>query len=101
MNTNFELIDGSAPISSRHDAGDIVDLLDPLLYATRPVKATVPAANPPAARNLHRPARHAQCVETVPDTATDPLAPSRGIAVGLVLSVPLWAFIGLGVWFIF
>jgi hypothetical protein len=31
---------------------------------------------------------------------SDPLAPARGIAVGLLLSAPLWALIGLGVWFI-
>jgi hypothetical protein len=31
---------------------------------------------------------------------SDPLAPARSIAVGLLLSAPLWALIGLGVWFI-
>lgn len=31
---------------------------------------------------------------------TDPLAPARGILLGCLLSVPLWALIGCAVWLV-
>jgi hypothetical protein len=30
----------------------------------------------------------------------DPLAPARGIAIGIGIGIALWIAIGLGVWFI-
>jgi hypothetical protein len=113
MDSNFEPFHVFSPGRPRQDAADMVDLLDSPLK-TASVKASASVANPSAVPDLDRPGylervnltlkprlgEPAQCVDTVLDKATDPLAPSRGIVVGLLLSVPLWAFIGLGVWFV-
>jgi hypothetical protein len=42
----------------------------------------------------------AQSADTESFLDADPLAPARGIMVALLLSVPLWALIGLALWFI-
>lgn len=110
---SFEPFQVFAPGWPRQDADDMVDLIDPLLK-TAPAPASASVANPSAVPDPYRPGylervnptfklrpgEPAHCVDTVLDKATDPLAPSRGIVVGLLLSVPLWAFIGLGVWFV-
>jgi hypothetical protein len=113
MDSNFEPFHVYSPGWPRQDNDDVVDLIDPLLKAA-PAQASASVANPSAVPDPDRPGylervspplkprpgESGQCVNTVLDKATDPLAPSRGIVVGLLLSVPLWAFIGLGVWFV-
>ena len=88
----------------------MVRLIDPPLE-TAPAE-TGAAAAPPVAQDRRRPGRveqvspaiipllrdPARCVDT--DQDTDPLAPARGVVFGLLLSVALWALIGLGVWLI-
>lgn len=95
---------------SPHPAEDMDDLLN----------ATLAKAEGSIATGLHdrrRPGRldqispalipllreFAQFVDD-PDFDADPLTPARGIFrgifVGLLLSVPLWSLIGLGVWFV-
>lgn len=83
-----------------------------------PLPATKPGpVAPPAAKDRRRPGRSDQVsphlvpllrtfeAEAAPVPATadglpfeDALAPAKGIAVGLALSVPLWAAIGGIVW---
>ena len=40
-------------------------------------------------------------VDVDPDKDTNPLAAGRGIVVGLLISIPIWTMIGLGIRFIF
>jgi hypothetical protein len=40
-------------------------------------------------------------VDVDPDKDADPLAAGRGIVVGLLISIPIWTMIGLGIRFIF
>jgi hypothetical protein len=91
--------------------GVMVDLIDSLLEVA-PTQARGPVATPSAVPDQRRPGRleqvspaliplpcePAQCADTDQDIDTDPLVPARGIIVGLLLSVPLWALIGLGIW---
>jgi len=37
--------------------------------------------------------------ETAPGDDADDVRAARGVAIGLLLSVPLWALIGLGLWY--
>jgi hypothetical protein len=118
--TKVELIDASAPERLRRDAAGPVDLIDPPLN-TEPAKAGAFAADVSAVPDQRRPGRldrvsaalipllrdPAQCVDAasyadiVSYEDTDPRPPARGIVIGLLLSVPLWALFGLGIWFIF
>ena len=86
------------------------------LRVTRPEPVRAPAASaaPTGRRRPGRPdqvspnlvplLRTSPMIEAVPafegadGPADDALTPARGIAVGLVLSVPLWAMIGGVVW---
>jgi hypothetical protein len=43
----------------------------------------------------------AKSVDIDPDEDSAPLATGRGIVFGLLFSAPLWAIIGLAIWFIF
>jgi hypothetical protein len=118
--TKVELIDASAPEWPQRDAVGPVDLIDPLLNTT-PAKAGAFAADVAAVLDQRRPGRldrvspalipllrdpvpcvdAASCVGTASYDDSDLQAPARGIVVGLLLSVPLWALFGLGFWFIF
>jgi hypothetical protein len=118
--TKVELIDASAPEWPQRDAAGPADLIDPLLN-TEPAKAGAFASDVAAVPDQRRPGRldqvspallpllrdPAQCVDTASCVGTasyedsDLQAPARGIVVGLLLSVPLWALFGLGIWFIF
>jgi hypothetical protein len=40
-------------------------------------------------------------IDIDPDDDTDDLTAGRGIIVGMLLSIPTWAIIGLGIWYIF
>jgi hypothetical protein len=92
----------------------MADLIDPLLKVAPP-EAGASVSTPSVVTDRRRPGRLAQAspalipllrkptqfVDTELNSNTDPLAPARGILVGLLLSVPFWALVGLGVWFIF
>jgi hypothetical protein len=117
--TKVEPIDASASEWPQRDAVGPVDLIDPLLN-TVPAKAGAFAANVATVPDQRRPGRldrvspalipllrdPALCVDSASSVGTasyddsDPRAPARGIVVGLLLSVPLWALFGLGIWFI-
>ena len=47
------------------------------------------------------PGQPTKSVDIHPDDDTDDLAAARGIVAGLLLSIPVWAIIGLGIWYIF
>ena len=118
--TKVELIDASEPEWPQRDAAGPVNLIDPPLN-TEPAKVGAFVADVAAVPDQRRPGRldrvspalipllrdPAQCVDAVSCVGTascedtDPRAPARGIVVGLLLSVPLWALFGLGIWFIF
>jgi len=90
----------------------MVRLIDPPLNAAPPAPGAV--ATPSAVQDRRRPGRAedvssallpllrdpVQCVDTDLDIDTDPLAPARGVVFGLLLSVLVWALVGLGVWLI-
>jgi hypothetical protein len=119
--TRVELIEASTPARRQRDAADVVDETDPPLVAEA-AKAGVSVADPAVVTDQRRPGRRAQvnpalipllreptryvdgtaAVEiTAADEDSDARAAGRGMVVGLVLSVPIWAAIGLGFWFIF
>lgn len=85
------------------------------VQVTKPEPVCAPAASAaPTGRLMGRPGqispnlvplpRMSPMIEAVPafegadEPVDDALTPARGIAVGLVLSVPLWAVIGGVVW---
>jgi hypothetical protein len=47
------------------------------------------------------PGQPMKSVDIHPNDDTDDLAAGRGIVAGLFLSIPVWAIIGLGIWYIF
>lgn len=112
--TDAELIDASPPEWPQRDAAGPVDLPD-TLPNTEPAKAGAVDADVAVAPDQRRPGRldrvspallpllrdPAQCVDAASCEDSDLQAPARGIVVGLLLSVPLWALFGLGIWFIF
>ena len=88
-----------------------VDIDDPLNVT--PVKADASVANPSSVRDRRRPGRLEQVSPALipllreptryvddPGFDSDLLAPARGVLVGLLISVPLWALIGLGIWLV-
>ena len=47
------------------------------------------------------PGQSTKSVDIHPDDDTDDLAAGRGIVAGLLLSIPIWAIVGAGIWYIF
>jgi hypothetical protein len=113
MITDCELIEVSAAAWPRQYPDDRVDLPD-RLRTTASATAGALVANPSAAPDPRQPTRlqrvnptpeelvcePAQRDDIAPDNADDPLVAARGMVVGLLLSVPLWAVIGLSAWFV-
>jgi hypothetical protein len=88
-----------------------VDIDGPLNVT--PDKGDASVANPSGVRGRRRPGRPEQVSPALipllreptryvddPGFDSDLLAPARGLVVGLLLSVPLWALVGLGIWFV-
>jgi hypothetical protein len=92
--------------------GDLLDVTDPLQNGAPP-RTSASATTPSAVMDQRMPGHLEQITPTLipplrepvryvsdPDFDSDPLAPARGIAVGIALSVPFWALTGLAVWFV-
>jgi len=54
----------------------------------------------PALIELLRPPLSVASVEQAADDTADGLAPARGIALGIILAVPLWFALGVAVWLV-
>jgi hypothetical protein len=119
--TRVELIEASTPVWPQRDAAEVLARTDPPLI-TGAAKAGASFADPAVVPDQRRPGRLAQvnpalipllreptryvddpaAVEYIAaDDDSDARAAGRGLVVGLLLSVPFWAVIGLGLWFIF
>jgi hypothetical protein len=87
-------VPGSLLKSAPATAGESVTYASGVLDQRRPGR--LEKVSPALIPLLREPA---ECADGL-DFDSDPLAPARGIVVGLLLSVPLWGLIGLGVWFV-
>jgi hypothetical protein len=89
--------------------GDMLDVTDPLQNVAPP-RTSASATTQSAVIDQGRPGRLDRITPTLipllrepvryvsdPDFDSDPLAPARGIAVGIALSVPFWALTLLAV----
>ena len=107
MNTKGEQIEASVPAWPQLDTADLLDLIDRLLQAADGLSSNSKArhegwAYPP--RTLWPAQVRDDGTPRFGDTdqgiSADPLAPSCGLVTELVLSVLLWALIGVRVWFL-
>jgi hypothetical protein len=99
-------------VSDRRRPGRVGWINPALLHLLRgPVQSVdTPSVDTPSVDTMsHEPGQSVgtlpgQPIESVdihPDDDTDDLAAGRGIVAGLLLSIPVWAIIGLGIWYIF
>jgi hypothetical protein len=111
MNTKVEQIEASAPEWPQRDTADLVDLIHRLLdaadglssHSNEPREAWAYPPETPWPAQVRDSLRYGDRISRFGDTDqgnADPPAPSRGMVAGLFLSVPLWALIGVGVWFL-
>jgi hypothetical protein len=72
------------------------------------LRGPVPSDTPPVdtmsrelGQSVGTPGQPIRSVDIHADDDTDDLAAGRGIVAGLLLSIPVWAIIALGIWYVF
>ena len=101
IEANTPVADPSA-ISDRRRPGRFEWINPALLQLLRGPAQAVDALPPEASLAVYTPlGESTKSNDIAPYEDTDDLAAGRGIVVGLLLSFPIWAIIGFGVWLIF